>query len=277
MGDVKGLYEFKDPEETWGRGRGREEGRGVDFKGLDCFDDVLEGDVRGDEEFKEAEKGIELLENCRGIFWMLGIFFDDKYWGTRESANDRNEEFFSISFSSSAILSLLVSLSFLITLFIPSFSFILFFDLSVSDICKMFLLLFFNVFIDDWDAATAEEIEVEKEEEIGFIEVDCVDGIFTLNGKCCELFLSSNLCIWSERVCFCDDSNLDFIDEFILWFCVCVRVGHMLSKVRANHLHKSLIIISINGVFFIRNWSVLRSSKWMALRIDCLHAMLIYC
>ena len=59
------------------------------------------------------------------------------------------------------------------------------------------------------------------------------------------------------------------------WVCVCVEVGHMLSNVNANHLHKSLIITSMNGVFLIRNWSVLGSSRWIARRMDCLHAMLI--
>ena len=71
MGDAKGLFGCKDPEEARGRGRGRgrEEGGEVDFEGFDSFDEELEGEVRGDEEFKEAENGIELLEeNCLGMF-----------------------------------------------------------------------------------------------------------------------------------------------------------------------------------------------------------------
>ena len=70
------------------------------------------------------------------------------------------------------------------------FSFVLSEILSNSDIwwlllCKIFLLLFFSMFNDDCDAATADEIEVEKVVVIGFIEDDWTEGIFTLKGKCC--------------------------------------------------------------------------------------------
>ena len=73
--EINGLLELEEAE----RGKGRERGRVADFEGFETLEDVLDGEVLGEEEFKEAENGIELLLNCRGMFWMLGMFFDDKY------------------------------------------------------------------------------------------------------------------------------------------------------------------------------------------------------
>jgi hypothetical protein len=49
-----------------------------------------------------------------------------------------------------------------------------------------------NALIDDCDAATAEEIEVEIEVVIGLIEDDCTEeGIFTLKFVWCDVLVFS--------------------------------------------------------------------------------------
>jgi hypothetical protein len=66
-GDRKGFpellveLELKIPEPVRGRERGR--GCAVEFKVLNPLAGPADGDVRGDVEFRDAEKGIVLLEN----------------------------------------------------------------------------------------------------------------------------------------------------------------------------------------------------------------------